>query len=382
MFSKNIAFNFSKKISLLLFLFFLFSCNSNVQEKEIKLGAILPLTGEAAVYGQNCKNGILLAVQEINKSGGIRGDSLKVVFEDSQLMPKVAVNVFNHLVSVEKVVAIIGPLSSSNAMATAPLANENRIISFSPGASTPKLTEAGPYVYRNWQSDALEAQVMAEFAMGRGWKNYGVFYVNNDFGLSLKEYFVKTIEDKGGRVKITESFEQNKSDYKSQLSKIKAADLDALYLLSYPQQTPVIVNQMKALNIEAKILGVAAMEDPSLIEIAGKNANGIIYTIAKPLSDKDPKRIKFIENYKKKFGEEPGLISDTGYDAVYILTEAIKNADTISREGIHIALDKIEFFEGASGPMEFDEHGDVVKPIGIKQIKNNEFEWLIKSTRK
>jgi len=363
-------------LSTLIFL--ALGCQKAGESNEIVLGAIMPLTGDAAIYGKNCKQGIELAVNELNSKGGLNGKSIRIIYEDSQLQPKNAVTVFQKLVTVDKVLAIIGPLASSCAMATAPIANKTNVISFSPGASTPKLTDAGPYVFRNWQSDALEAIIMAKYALEKGWQKFAVFYVNNDFGIALKDYFKKTIEEKGGKILVMESFEQGQTDFKTQITKIKYSKPDAVYLLSYPQQTPNIVNQMKSLNVISNIMGVAAMEDPTLIEIAGKNAEGILYTIAKPLSDDDPLRKKFMENYEKKFGEKPGLISDTGYDAVYILNKAIKNIKEINGKAIQQALSEIKEYNGASGQMSFDDNGDVIKPLGIKTVEGGKFIWIDK----
>lgn len=373
--------NVLKKISLIVFSFLIsvlminFGCQKATTPKEIVLGAIMPLTGDAATYGKNCKQGIELAVAEINAKGGIKSLPIKVIFEDDQLQPKVAVSIFEKLVSIDKVIAILGPLASSCAMATAPLANKYKIVSFSPGASTPKLTNAGPFVFRDWQSDALEAIIMAQYALRQGLKNIAVFYVNNDFGIALKEYFIKTVEKQGGKIPITESFEQGSSDFRTQLTKIRSNSPDAIYLLSYPQQTPNIINQMKALNIKSQVLGVAAMEDPSLIEIAKKNAEGIKYTIALPPSDNETIRNNFLSNYENMFGEKPGLISDTGYDAVNILAKAIEKSEILSSETVQKSLLEIKEYNGASGQMTFDENGDVIKPIGIKTIKDGNFLW-------
>jgi branched-chain amino acid transport system substrate-binding protein len=365
-----------KIIIFCVVLFFVLVGCKQTRDKQIILGGIMPLSGDAAAYGKNCKQGIELAIDEINSKGGIKGKAIRVIFEDSQLQPKIAVNAFQKLVTVNNVLAILGPLSSSNAMATAALANKYEIVSFSPGASTPKLTNAGPYIYRNWQSDALEAIEMANYVLSKGWKKLAILYVNNDFGISLKNYFINTIEKKGGTILLAESFEQGHTDFKTQITKIKNQSPDAIYLLSYPQQTPNIVNQLRSLEVNAKILGVAAMEDPSLIEISRENAEGIIYTIAKPPSDNDPIRNNFIQSYENKYGESPGLISDTGYDAVYILARAIENSNKLSRESIQKSLKEIKIHKGASGYMEFDDNGDVIKPIGIKIIKGGQFTWL------
>lgn len=370
-------FSISILVVLLVFSIAFIGCQKKGTD-EIVLGAIMPLTGDAAVYGKNCKQGIELAVDEINAKGGINGKKLKVLFEDDQLQPKMAVSLFTKLVTVDKVLAVIGPLPSSCAMATAPLANQYKVVSFSPGASTPKLTGAGPYVFRNWQSDALEAAVMAEYALKQGWKTFSILYVNNDFGVSLEDYFKKKVESLGGKVLSSESFEQGVTDFKPQISKIKKAKAQVVYLLSYPQQTPMIVNQMRELGVKCQILGVAAFEDPSLLKIASRNADGIIFTKALPLLNTDSIRAAFISAYKKQFGEEPGLIADNGFDAVKTIVLAISNSIDLKPECIQMALKEIKEFRGASGFMTFDENGDVIRPIGLEVVKKSSFEWLSK----
>jgi branched-chain amino acid transport system substrate-binding protein len=368
-----------KHIINILFVFFvvgiLHSCSYN---DGIRIGVILPLTGDAAIYGDNCRNGIELAVEEINQSGGVKGKKVELIIEDSKLQPQIAVNAFEKLVSVNKVPIVIGPLASSCAMATAPIANKYEVVSFSPGASTPKLTDAGEYVYRNWQSDALEAVVLANYAIENGFNSFSIFYVNNDFGYSLQEYFKKTVEKEGGKIIASVSFEQGALDFRPQLTKLKSDEPEAIYLLSYPQTTPSILNQMNSLKIHSQVFSVAAMEDQSIIDNAKEDAEGLIYTIAVPASENDSLRKAFISNYRIKYSKEPGLISDTGYDALYIISQAIKNARSLSGTDIKIALDEIKEYKGVSGHMTFDENGDVIKPIGIKKIINSDFIWISK----
>ena len=351
-----------------------------MEKGEIVIGAILPLSGDVAQYGVNCKNGIELAVDEVNTEGGIRGRKIKIVFEDSKASPRDAVSAFRKLITVDKVSCVIGPLASSCAMATAPIANENEVVSFSPGASTPRLTDAGEFVFRNWQSDTLEAHVMSEYAYEQGWERIAIFYINNDFGKSLSDYFKENYEHNVGSIIIVETFEQNSTDFRTQLTKIKSTYPDAIYLLSYPKETPLILNQATELDVECKFLGVAAFEDPSIIEIAGRNAEGIIYTHAIPPAPDDPAYSHFIEEYLARYGEAPGLIADTGYDAVHMLVEAYRNIESQEFSGIEIArsLGKIKDFPGASGRMSFDENGDVIKPIGIKTVRGGGFVWLRK----
>jgi branched-chain amino acid transport system substrate-binding protein len=346
-------------------------------EKTLTIGAIMPLTGAAAQYGQNCKNGIELAVKENNQANPRL--KLKIILEDDRTEPKDAVSAFTKLVAIDKVPLVIGPLPSSCAMAAAPLANEDKVVLFSPGASTPKLTAAGPFVFRNWQSDAYEAKIMARYLVNQGKKQIAILAVNNDFGIALRNFFRQEFQSLGGRITATESFQQDATDFRTQLAKIKASKPEGLYLLSYPKESGNIVNQATQLGVKVAIYGVAAMEDPSLVKTAGRNADGIVYTKAvEPASD-DPTYRHFVQAYKAEFGSEPGLIADTGYDAVRMVMQACESLRVFNGESLAKALGGIKNFPGASGLMSFDENGDIIKPVGIKRILKGQFVWIDRS---
>lgn len=346
--------------------------------KEIVIGAILPLTGDIAAYGENAKNGITLAVEEINEGGGIDSKKFRVIFEDSQGLPGPGVSAMQKLVTQDKVQVVVGDVTSGVTMAIAPIANQKQVVVLSPGASSPKISEAGDYIFRNWQSDALEAKVMAEYAHKEEINKIAIMYINNEFGKALEEASRKIFPSEGVRILISESFEQNEKDFRTQLVKIKQHGPDAIYLLSYPQETPLVLQQTTELGMKTKFLGVAAFEDDSLIKIAGELAEGVLYTHAIPPSDEDPTVANFKKKYREKYGRGPGLISDTGYDAMRMIALAIRLGNGFTGSKIRDGLYKIKDFPGASGVMTFDENGDVFKPIGLKTVKNGEFVWLSK----
>ncbi len=338
---------------------------------------ILPLTGAGAQYGENCRKGIDLAVAEHNAKGD--GISVRIICEDDKTEPKEAVSAFNKLVSIDRVRAIIGPLPSSNAMAVAPLANREQVVILSPGASTPRLTKAGPFVFRNWQSDAYEAKVMSAYLLKQGVKRIAVFALNNDFGRALSEYFHVQYTAAGGVITAEEFFDQDATEFRTQLLKLQASHPDGLYLLSYPKETGNIVNQARQIGFAVPVYGVAAMEDPTLLKIAGENADGIVYTKAVEPTANDPVYDHFVKSYRDSYGEDPGLIADTGYDAVGMLLLAIKNASKPDSPSLAQSLGQIRDYSGASGQMSFDENGDIIKPVGLKTVKDGKFIWLDKS---
>jgi branched-chain amino acid transport system substrate-binding protein len=191
------------------------------KEKEIKIGAILPLTGSAAPYGQNAQRGILLALDEINAKGGIKGIKVEVIFEDSKTDPKEAVTALQKLEQVNKIRYIIGDINSAGVLAMAPIAEHDHILLLSPGASNPKISDAGEYIFRNWHSDALEGEVDADFAHNRlHWKKIAVLYVNASYGEGLAQVFRDKFKQLGGEIVAFEAYSQDATDMRTQINKI------------------------------------------------------------------------------------------------------------------------------------------------------------------
>jgi len=345
-------------------------------KSDIKIGAILPLTGDAAKWGQASKNAIDLAVEGINKSGGISGRKVAVLFEDDRGGVTDATNAMTKLVKVDKVPLVLGTLFSSATLAIAPIANENKVVLLSPASSAPKITQAGDFIFRNCASDVYEGGIMAGFVHDTlKYRKVGVAYINNDYGLGLKTEFETAFKAKGGEIVASEAFDQGATDFRSLLLKIKAAAPDAIYLPGYPPEMGRLLRQAKELGINKQFLSVVIFEDPRVLELAGGAAEGVIYScqIFDPTSGEANVR-KFVTAYKTKYGSDPDIYAGLSYDAMNIAALAIKNGGTTGG-GIRDALYKIRDFPGVTGVTTFDQNGDVTKPIGLKMVRNGKFEW-------
>jgi branched-chain amino acid transport system substrate-binding protein len=345
------------------------------ESKEIKIGAILPLAGPGAKYGENLKQGIDLAVEEINNAGGIKGSTIRIVYEDEGMgRPTEAVAAARKLINVDKIPVIIGAMGSSNSLAIAPIAEENRVILFSPASSAPKLTEAGDYIFRNTVSDIFDGQQMAQFAWNTlGVKTVAILYVNNDYGVGVRDAFKKKIEAFGGKVISVDAYEQDATDFRAQLFKVKQVKPETIYLVGY-QEMILILRQAKELGIDAQILSTVMFEDPEILAKVGDAAEGVIYTGRAYDPTSEGKEVKeFLKAFKLKYGKEPDMhFAANGYDAVKILEIAIERGGYTS-EGIKNALYKIKDFPGVSGLTTFDENGDVIKPFRMRMVKDGRF---------
>lgn len=369
--------NMKLKNYLILFFIAIFFVGCGKKEDEvIKIGAILPLTGDLANYGNNAKNGINLLADVINENGGINGKLVEIIYEDSKALPKDALSAAQKLIKSDKVIAIIGGVASSALLSFSKLANDNKTVVVSPAASSPKITEAGPYIYRVWPSDIFEADAMLEYLIKNSAKSLALLYVNNDYGISMISKIENELSGAGIDIVIKEAFVQNTNDVRTQLSKIKETNAEYLYIISYPAETIVILKQIKELGITSKKIATSSFEDPIILDNVGEIANGVIFTSPLPADSSNQTMNNFLESYKVKYNEQPGLVADYGYDALQVIIESLRISGDYSKEGVKKGIDKLQFIEGATGKIMFDSNGDVIKPAGIKTVENGIFVWL------
>jgi len=341
--------------------------------EEIKIGVITPLTGGAAKYGEDLKRGYDLAVEEINGKGGVNGAKIKLIYEDSEAQPPKAVSAARKLIDRDKIVTILGGFGSSATLAVAPIAENKKVVLLSSASSSPKVTDAGDYIFRNEISDRYGAKETARLFFDLGFRKIGVLFINNDFGIDFCNMVQKTYKELAGTVTAAETFEQDAKDLRTQLMKIKESDPKAILIVSY-KEAILILKQMRELGIRKQILSTALFEDPEILEKVGDIAEGAIYTYYGTFDTKsqDVRIREFIKNFRKKYGVDPEYYAPIGYDAVKILALAIEKGG-FKPEQIKNALYQIKDFPGLSGTTSFDENGDVVKPVILKMVKNGKF---------
>lgn len=350
----------------------IFSCTES--NKILEIGGILPLTGDLAIYGKKMKRGIDLAVEEINQNGGINGLPIKMIYENDQGESKVSVVAMQKLITVNKVEVIIGGAISSTALPAVPIAERNEVVLFSPAATSPKLTRISSYFFRNWPSDIYDGTAMGRFAaIELKLNNSAVLFVNNEWGLAISDIYKKTFKKNGGTILISESYEQNSADFRSQLTKIKTHNPEAIYIPGYLKELINILIQKQELGIEAKILSAYGFYDPQILEKAGKAAEGAIFTVPTYSSESDDIKIQdYVNKFNDKYGEEPDIWSAQAYDALMIISNALKKGAKTGKD-IRDELLKIEKYDGVSGETSFDKNGEVIKPLKFMIVKNGKF---------
>ncbi len=360
---------------LAIILISLFIFISQKKLNEIKIGVIFPLSGTQAIGGLAGKNGVFLALEEINSKGGIKGKPINLVLEDSQGEAKTAVTTFTKLVLVDEVSVIIGPFLSTEAAAVSPLAEKYKVVLFSPTATTSVLNTAGDYVFKLREGNDIHMQKITEIMYDSNTKNIAVIYNNNEYCVDILNYFDEYSKKKGIKIVQKESYEQKDTDFRSQLTKIKSSKSDGIFSCGYYQDLGLVFKQIGELGLKKKAFSVTTFENKALIDIAGKNiVEGVVYTTSYFDCNKEAK--DFCEKYKAKYGSEPDYRAALTYDALYIVSKAISDSKDLSPESIQKSLLKIQNYQGLTGLTSFDEEGNTKKEVLAKTVKDGKFVVL------
>jgi len=345
----------------------------------IKIGHIAPLTGDDAIWGRWEDEGINLAVQEINMRGGILGRKIEIIDEDDRGDPQVAVSALQKLITVNGVQAVIGATLSSPTLACAPIANQNKVVMISPSAQSPKLSEAGPYVFKLFVSSAIEGKHLVEVAERYHVQRVAIMYLNNDYGLGLEEVINNLLSTNGVRVVDTESYNSQESDFRTQISRIQSESPDAMFLLGYPTDMGLILVQAKQLGLHVRIFAPDSFEAEDILKTADGAANGVIYVY--PILPSSDLYARVDSEFYSKYQRHMNIYNGMGFDAIQILSQAIeqsvKATGKIDGQDIKNALHGIKDFPGVTGPISFDANGWVLdRPMEARIVINGKFTTL------
>jgi len=351
---------------------FPFGCSKKKQEaKEIKIGAILPLTGDGALYGQMARKAIELAVEEINAKKETSRERFSVIYEDSQLKPALAVSASTKLITVDKVLAIIGPMASNEFIPVISIAQKYKVPVISPSATSHEITELGSYKFRTIVSDIYDGTTMARFAFDKmGFRKAAVFYVDEAGPRGVSIAFIEEFKRLGGQIVAQEKGGRDGTDFRTQITKIKEAAPDSVYFAGYAKETVVFLRQAKELGLDRPLMTHQLIDDPDVIKRAGETADGVFFTTPKLTPETGGPAVKeFFDNFKSKYGEEPQNFAPNAYDAMMLIVKAVEKYDAVS-EDINKGLLDVKDYRGASGEITIDENGDVVQSMSIMRIKN------------
>jgi branched-chain amino acid transport system substrate-binding protein len=348
--------------------------------EPIKLGAVLRLS-VGADDGIPGRRGVEMAVAEVNKAGGINGRKVELIVEDEKDSPAAAVNAVKKLIEVDKVVAIIGPMTSGDMMAAGKVADDAKVVDVSATATTPKLSGYGASLCRGCSRIDRQAEVLTNY-VAKAWKpkTVAIFYSNEPYGKGCAGLFSKFFEKHGIKVVASESFNRGARDFKAELTKIKAANPDILFIPGYTPETAPAAAQARQLGMNQKILGVYGDMNPAYIKLAGKAAEGHVIGGEYDENYNTPKNQAFKKKYEElvKKNNDPYniMFAALHYDAASMILEGMKKNGPTS-EGIKKYLKGVKDYDGVTGKLSFDKNNDVVRAgsegVYVLEVKNGKY---------
>jgi len=345
---------------------------------NLLIGAVLPLTGNEASFGQSVKKGLELAIEHINQSGVLKNKKIELKIYDDQGKTEEATLAITRLIQKDKVIAVIGEVASSRSLAMAPIAQKNKIPMISPTATNAKLTTLGDFIFRACFIDSFQGTVMAIFAADnlRMFKAAILRDVSSDYANGLADEFKNSFQKLGGEIIKDESYQSGDVHFKAQLTQIKAKNPDILFIPGYYTETGLILKQARELGISSVMLGGDGWESQKLIDVAGKAANQSYFTSHSTTAIDTPDVRQFVINYKKKYNQDiPDGIATIAYDTAFVLADAIERAHEPTALAIKEALANTKNVRGLSGRISLNKDRNATKPAYIIKIENNKFEY-------
>ncbi|CAN5624465.1 ABC transporter substrate-binding protein [soil metagenome] len=349
----------------------------------IKVGVYGDLTGPTASFGQSTKNGVELAVAEINAAGGVNGKKIELIVEDDQGTPEKAKTVISKLISQDKVQAVIGEVASTNSLAAAPVAQEAKIPMISPSSTNPQVTEKGDYISRVCFIDPFQGSVMAKFAANTlKAKTAAIFGdVNSDYSKGLTTFFEQEFTKLGGKVLAKESYTQQDPDFKGQLTKIRQLNPDVIYIPGYYGQVGIIAKQARELGMNQPLLGGDGWDSPDLWKLGGAALKNAYISNHYSAENPAPEIQNFVKNYTAKFGTAPDSLAALAYDAAKVLADAIKRAGGAGDSAkLKDAINSTKDFAGVTGLITLDANRNAVKPAVVLELIPSESKFAYKET--
>ena len=353
------------------------SCNKAGTD-EILIGEYASLTGSEATFGQSSHNGLVLAVEETNNSGGLLGKKIKLVTEDNQGKPSETQTVVQKLINRDKVVAVIGEVASSRSKAGAPICQTSKIPMITPASTNPEVTTIGDYIFRVCFIDPFQATVMSKFALNSMKVKRVALLIDqkNAYSTGLADNFKKVFTEMGGEIVEEQKYSNGDKDFKAQLTAIKAKNPEAVFIPGYYTDVNLISIQAREIGLTVPLFGSDGWESEKLTEGKAKDAlEGSFFSTHVSSDDPSPQIQGYIKKYREKYGKEPDAMSFLAYDAGMILFDAIRKSGSTEGEKIKNRLAKTKDYQGVTGVITINDQRNAVKPAVVLEVKNGKFVY-------
>src|SRR5215211_973408 len=359
-----------------------FSCTRRPEEPGapdrslIKMGYFGDLSGPTFNFGKSAYNGVIMAAAEINQAGGINNRKIDIVIEDDGGSPEVAAALTAKLIDQDKVIAIIAGGTSGISRAAAPKAQSSHVPLITPSSTDPAVTQTGDYIFRACFVDSFQGEVMARFAVNtlKAQKAAILFDFNSPYGRGLTEYFRLSFAKLGGRIVSELSYAQGDADFKGQLSIIRSAEPDVIYIPGYYGDVALIAKQARMIGLTQPLLGGDGWDAPELWQLGGDALNGAYISTHYSVDDPSPAIQTFVDMYKQRYGNLlPDAHAALAYDAARLLFDAIARTGSTERDKLRDALARTKNFNGVTGVISMDADRNAVKPAVVLKLEDLKF---------
>jgi branched-chain amino acid transport system substrate-binding protein len=344
----------------------------------IKVGEYASLTGKEAGFGQSSHNGTAMALDDLNAGGGILGKKVELITEDDQSQagqPSIDVR---KLITDDGVVAVLGEVASSRSLEAAPICQQYHIPMISPASTNPKVTETGDYIFRVCFIDPFQGTVMANFATKTlKLKTAAVLTdVTSDYSMGLAKFFKDGFVANGGKIVTEEKYNGGDKDFSAQLTAIKAANPDGIFIPGYYTEVGLIAIQARQLGLNIPLFGGDGWEGAPLISIGGAALEGTYFSTHFTPQDTTPVVQDFVKKYQARYHATPDAMAALGYDSLMILADAMKRAGTAAGPAVRDALAATKDFPGITGHITIDKDRNASKPAVILEVKNGQYNYV------
>ena len=354
--------------------------------KEIKIGVLLAFSGPLGPMGAEIKKGAELAAKEINEKGGIAGSKVVLIFEDTGTDAKKALEAAKKLIEVDGVEVIIGAMASGCTIPSGRYSIERHVVQISPCSTSPKITtdfEPHDYLFRTVGSDVLQGRALAEIIVDKGYGKVVTLVLDNPYGIGIEEVAMDVFEEEGVDVVASIRYDPAKMDFRAELEQIKAAGPEAVLYVGYYEDGVVMFRQAMEIGVDGIpwVCAEGVFDYEEVAKLGSEMTVRLIGTVPAPPEGTLSYEI-FRGKFKREYGTEPPIYTDTTYDAVMLAALAIEHAGVYDGAKIRDALEYVsQFYVGASGWKMFDENGDqIAQSYKIWETEGNAFKkigyWL------
>jgi branched-chain amino acid transport system substrate-binding protein len=347
----------------------------------IKIGHYGSLTGAQATFGKSTDNGIKLAVDEINAKGGVMvgGKKMKVVLvsDDTEGKPEKAGTVVTKLITKDKVVAVLGEVASSVSLQGAPVCQEYGVPMITPSSTNPDVTKVGDMIFRVCFIDPFQGLACAKFTREelKLTKVAVLFDQASAYSVGLKDEFSKAFKGMGGSIVSEQAYTQGASDFNAQLTRIREASPDAVFIPGYYSDVANIAIQARKLGMKMPLIGGDGWDSEELAKNAGDAINGCFYSNHYAPDQPTPVIQEFVAKYQKAFGGIPDGLAALGYDAANILFDALARAKSAGGSDLKQAIAATKDFKGVTGSITINADRDAVKPVVMVERKDGKWSF-------